>query len=46
MEKKPWVVQYMYEIDRKKRKQILDEAISVEGLTPENELRQKIYEKL
>ena len=45
MEKKPWVVQYMYEIDRKKRKQILDEAISVEGLTPENELRQKIYEK-
>lgn len=45
MEKKPWVVQYMYEIDRRKRKEILDEAVAVEGMTPENELRTKIYEK-
>ena len=42
MEKKPWVVQYMYELDRKKRKELLDRAIELEGETPENELRRKL----
>ncbi|MEE8836240.1 MAG: DUF6553 family protein [Eubacteriales bacterium] len=44
MEKKPWVVQYMYELDRKKRKELLDRAIELEGETPENELRRKLYD--
>ncbi len=42
--KKPWVVQYMYETDRKKRKVILDRAIEEEGMSPENELRSKLFE--
>lgn len=44
MEKKPWVVQYMYELDRDKRKNILKEAIEAEGMSPENELRSRLIE--
>ncbi|MEE8885757.1 MAG: DUF6553 family protein [Eubacteriales bacterium] len=44
MEKKPWVVQYMHETDKNKRKELLDQAVAVEGVTPENELRQKLYD--
>ena len=44
MEIKPWVEKYMQEPSRVKRKKLLDEAITEEGRSPENELREKLYE--
>lgn len=44
MEQKPWVEKYMRELSRKKRRQLLEEAIVSEGMSPDNELRQKLYE--
>lgn len=44
MERKAWVVSYMRELDRKKRKAILDQAILEEGLSPENDLRRQLFE--
>lgn len=44
MEEKLWVTQYIHELDREKRKEILDATIEAEGLSPENELRRKLYE--
>ena len=44
MTEKPWVMNYMTEISRKKRRQILNDAIEAEGMSPENELRSRLYE--
>lgn len=44
MEEQAWVYSYIRETDREKRRQILEEAIASEGLSPENELRRKILE--
>ena len=44
MERKAWVNEYMKEMDRGRRKEILDQAIEEEGLSPENELRKKLWE--
>ncbi|MEE0955778.1 MAG: DUF6553 family protein [Eubacterium sp.] len=44
MKMKPWEVQYMYQIDRKERARLLKEGIKEEGMTPENVLRQKLFE--
>lgn len=43
MTMKPWEVQYMYQIDRKERKRLLEQGIGEDGMTPGNELRQKLY---
>lgn len=43
-EQKAWVRKYVRETGEKARKQILDEAIEAEGLSPENELRKKLFE--
>ena len=42
MERKQWVERYMRELDRGRRKEILDRAISEEGSAPDNELRAKL----
>ena len=39
MEEKSWVAEYSRELDKKKRKEILDAAIEAEGMTPEAEVR-------
>lgn len=44
MERKAWVNSYMSELNRSKRREILDKAIEEEGLSPENELRKKLWE--
>ena len=44
MEERLWVEEYKKEFDKKRRKEILDAAIESEGLSPENELRLKLYE--
>lgn len=44
MEEKAWVYSYIRETDREKRKQLLDDAIASEGMSPENELRRKLLE--
>ena len=36
MERKQWVERYMRELDRGRRKEILDRAISEEGSAPES----------
>ena len=45
MSEKLWVQQYMREPESWKRKEILDQAIAEEGMTPDNELRLKLWEK-
>ena len=42
--KKSWVAEYSRELDKKKRKEILDAAIEAEGMTPEAEVRSKLWE--
>ncbi|MEE0955486.1 MAG: DUF6553 family protein [Eubacterium sp.] len=44
MEEQAWVYSYIRETDREKRRQILEEAIAAEGLSPENELRRKLLD--
>lgn len=44
MEEKSWVAEYSRELDKKKRKEILDAAIEAEGMTPEAEVRSKLWE--
>lgn len=44
MQRRSWVEQYMRETERARRKAILDEALQEEGMSPENELRQKLFE--
>ena len=44
MDRKPWVEKYMNELSRKKRRQLLEEAIVEEGMSPDNELRKKLLE--
>lgn len=44
MEEKSWVEQYCLELDKTKRKEILDAAIEAEGQTPETEVRAKLWE--
>ena len=44
MDLKPWVEKYMNELSRKKRRQLLEEALVDEGMSPENELRKKLCE--
>lgn len=41
---KPWENQYYHELKVDKRKKMLDDAIAYEGMSPENELRQKLLE--
>lgn len=45
MERKQWVERYMRELDRSRRKEILDQAISEEGDAPDNELREKLLQE-
>ena len=44
MSEKLWVSQYMRETESDRRKEILDQAIAEEGLLPDNELRQKLWD--
>ena len=44
MDRKPWLEKYMRELSRKKRRLLLEEAVVEEGMSPENELRKKLYE--
>ena len=44
MAEKLWVEQYIREPESGRRKEILEKAIAEEGLTPDNELRQKLLE--
>ena len=44
MAEKLWVAQYMRETESDKRREILKQAIAEEGLTPDNELRQRLLE--
>ena len=44
MEGSTWTEQYYLEVDKKKRKKLLDEGLEQEGMTPENELRSKLWE--
>lgn len=43
MQKKTWEMAYYQETKRVNRKGLLERAIAADGLTPENELRQKLY---
>lgn len=45
LQDKGWERDYYREALRERRKEILDEAIGEEGLSPENELRQQLLEK-
>ena len=42
MAEKLWIQQYMREPESGRRREILEQAIAEEGLTPDNELRQKL----
>ncbi|MCI1328349.1 MAG: hypothetical protein LKG53_05010 [Lachnospiraceae bacterium] len=44
MMEKPWETEYYHELQADKRQKLLDEAIAVEGMSPENELRKKLLE--
>ncbi len=44
LEEKAWEAAYYRETSRPKRKELLDNAIEEEGMTPANELRVKLYE--
>ena len=44
MDRSPWAEKYMREMSRRKRRAILDDAITEEGMSPENELRLKLFE--
>ena len=44
MEEKTWVEQYCLELDKTKRKKILDAAVEAEGMTPEAEVRSRLWE--
>ena len=44
MRETTWVEQYYLEVDKEQTKEILDEGIEEEGMTPENELRTKLWE--
>lgn len=41
---KTWETEYYHELRADKRQKLLEEAISVEGLSPENELRRKLLD--
>ena len=45
MENKNWVTKYYRELDRDKRKEILDQVIAEEGMSPEKEVRKKLLEE-
>ncbi|HIV24966.1 MAG TPA: hypothetical protein IAB71_04135 [Candidatus Scatomonas pullistercoris] len=45
MEEKVWVEKYYLETDRERRKEMLDQAIAEEGMTRENEIRLKFWER-
>ena len=44
MEEKAWVAKYCLELNKNKRKEILDAVIEEEGMTPETEVRAKLWE--
>ena len=43
-DEKLWVQQFKREMDRGKRREILEQAIASEGMSPENELRKKLLD--
>ena len=43
-DEKLWVQQFKREMDRGKRREILEKAIASEGMSPENELRKKLLD--
>ncbi|MDO4622699.1 MAG: hypothetical protein Q4B22_07080 [Eubacteriales bacterium] len=44
MDRKNWVERYMREVKTKRRKALLEQGIAEDGMSPDNELRKKLFD--